>query len=338
MRFGTVVIINPFSGKGLTRQRFRRLVNLIKEVLFVSEDSIFLTEKTGNHRASNLASYAQHRGARLIVVVGGDGTLHQVVNGLTLPDPFLRIAVIPCGTSNVVASFLGMPRRFRSCLEIIYQNQTKIIDLGKLEGNGLPKYAVFAVSVGFDAMINELAHRIKRKLQNHCLPTILGYVPPLLRYTLRKIPIYSVTIKKDGEKDIPAKISFLAVANTPRYGGGLIIDKFAQIDDGLFSLLCAGEIRSRDLPWWMFQMWQGKHIKYPRIFSPLFSFSSLEVKSEILMPAQVDGEIVAPQKHFSITVLPRALSVISAIPEYATAKNRLISIRPSFVGGITGIL
>lgn len=334
MRFGTVAILNPASGRGMTRQSLARLIDLLKGILFLSEEHIFLTEKSGQRTALNLASYAQKGGAKRIVVFGGDGTLHQVVNGLSLPDSRLSVGIVPCGTSNVVASCLGMPRDPKYCLEIISDNHIRQMDLGELKGNGLPRYAVFTASIGFDAMINEIAHRIKPKLRRCHLPSILGYVPPLLRYVLYSAPTYPIIIQKDGQ-EILEKVSFLTVINTPRYGGGMIVDQSARMDDGLFSLLYARRIEPLDLPQMMLQMWQGNHARHPRFFSPCFSFSNLNVTSEIPIPVQVDGEVVLSQRQISISVLPRALRVISPIPKLTEAKNKPTrQFRLAPIGGI----
>lgn len=333
MRFGTVAILNPASGKGMTRQSLARLIRWLKDILFLSEDNIFLTEKDGERTALSLASSAQKSGARKIVVCGGDGTLHKVVNGLSLPDPRLSVGIVPCGTSNMVASCLGMPRDPKACLEIIRDDRTRYMDLGELEGDGLPRYAVFTASVGFDAMINELAHRVKPKLRRHHLPTILGYVPPLLRYVFCPAPTYPIVIQRDGS-EVSERVSFLTVSNTPRYGGG-IVDQSAKMDDGFFSLLYAREMGALDLPKRMLQMWRGSQVRCPRVFSACLPFSNLKIASEISMPFQVDGEVVSPQKQISISVLPKALRVISPMPELAEARSHLTRhFRLAPIGGI----
>jgi YegS/Rv2252/BmrU family lipid kinase len=307
----TVAIVNTQAGAGITRWQLAHFVRQLSRILSVSKSRIWLTEKAGENSAQSLASLAQERGAKAIVVFGGDGTFHQVVNGLQLPDPSISIGIVPCGTANVVASCLKMPRNVKAALEIIRTGRTREIDLGILEGDNLPRYTVFTVSVGFDALINQLAHQKKPKLRQYHLPSILAYIPPLWRYTFERIPIYDVTVTKDGEV-FKETISFLAVVNTPHYGAGLV-DRFARLDDGLFSLLCARELRSRDLPWWMFQMWQGNLIYYPKVFLLCSSLATFRITSDSLLPTQVDGEVVAGQKNIAISVFPRALRVFTPL-------------------------
>lgn len=319
MSCDTAVIVNAQAGAGMTRWQLAHLMRQLSRILSVPKSCVWLTRETGESSATALASFAQSKGAKTLIVFGGDGTVHQAVNGLKLPDPSISVGIVPCGTVNVVASCLGMPRNVKAALEVIKAGMTRKIDLGILEGDGLPRYAVSTLSVGLDAMINELAHRVKPLFRKYHLPSILGYIPPLLRYTLDEVPLYDVAVKKDGLV-FCERISFLAVTNTPWYGGGLV-DRTAQLDDGLFSMICARKIRSRDLPWWMFQMWQGNHIYYPKVFLPRSSFSGLSISSDFPLPTQIDGQILPARKNIAISVVPRLLRVFAPLPQPERTKH-----------------
>lgn len=320
----TVLIVNPKAGRGMSSRQLKEIKKEAKEILSVPQDCVLVTESSGPNSASAIASRVQKQGAKNILAAGGDGIGNQVVNGLVLPDESIAIGFVPLGTGNVVASHFSIPRRLKGALEVVKGGATKTMDICVLEGEGLPRYALFAASVGLDAVINEQAHCLKPRFQRWRLPTITAYFWPILGYSFKPVPLVEASIKADGRIVVDKKKLALAiVTNTPRYGGRMMICPWAKVDDGVLNLTLASPMKSYEVIRRAFQMWRGTHIYHTEVFLPGMSFKSLEIIGASLMPTQMDGEPMPPQTHIKVSVLAQALRVFVPNPKQPQPEDEL---------------
>ncbi len=312
----TVLIVNPQAGRGISPRQLSGIVEEAKKILSLPDDCVFLTEPSGPNSASNIARSVQKGGAKAIVAAVGDGGLHGVINGLTLPDDSIAIGIIRLGTSNVVASHFGIPRNPKKALGIVKEGITKTMDLCAVEGADLPPLCAFAASMGLDAQINERAHHLKPKLRCLRLPTIAAYPLLILRCGFNPVPLISVTINVDGNTILKEKkVTFVSITNTPRYGGGMLICPWAKVDDGVLNLTLALPMKPYEVIIRAFQMLRGTHIHHTEVFLPGMAFKTLEIIGASLMPTQMDGEPMPPQTHIKVSVFPQALRVFVPKPK-----------------------
>ncbi|NLE76502.1 MAG: diacylglycerol kinase family lipid kinase, partial [Chloroflexi bacterium] len=168
----THLIINPAASNGRLGQRWPQLRALLDQssLPFTYEQ----TERPGH--ATELARAARLRGVETVVAVGGDGTVHEVVNGLvddrTLSRPAderpTTLGVIPFGTGSDLVRTLGIPRDPQAAVQRLIQGQRRLIDLGLVTfRNGTDhaqRYFVNVVGFGFDAAVTEHINRSSKAL------------------------------------------------------------------------------------------------------------------------------------------------------------------------------
>ncbi len=214
-----LVIGNPISSGG----KAGRLIDEMSEVLEGRGHEVekFVTAAAGD---------AEKRVAKItdefdrMVVVGGDGTLNEVVNGAPDACP-VPLAQLPTGNANLLARELGLPWTPKAAIDYIEDGEVLMADQGVVNGRKF----LMIVSVGFDAAVTEDIKRVRKaKLGN------LGYVIPTIRtLTSHRTPTLGVVV--DGVRQRPGAI--VMVANVRNYGGFTEIAHRAKIDSGCFDIV-----------------------------------------------------------------------------------------------------
>ncbi len=120
-----ILIANPISGKGKAKIVAERTHNLLTNA--ERKGQVKFTKGGGD--ASRIAKEAVSYGIKWVIVCGGDGTLHEVVNGIA-PVPDVNLSIIPCGRGNDLASAIGIPSKIDRAIETLFTGTDKPIDLG----------------------------------------------------------------------------------------------------------------------------------------------------------------------------------------------------------------
>ncbi|MEU1529739.1 diacylglycerol kinase family protein [Streptomyces fagopyri] len=219
----TVVIFNPTVTDEATRVSLRRVLdhNGHRAPVFV--------ETTRDDPGGGQTARAIRDGATLVVVCGGDGTVRTVADALA--GSGVPLAVVPCGTGNLLARNLGLPLSPAEALEAALRGTSRPLDLGHIEGDGLPATHFAAMSgAGLDAaMIEHTDDRAK---------SAVGWPAYLLAgiSTLRT-PRMGLTIRLDGAPAVRRTARMVLVANVGTVQGGLTLLPSARPDDGRLDLL-----------------------------------------------------------------------------------------------------
>jgi YegS/Rv2252/BmrU family lipid kinase len=214
MKEKILLIGNPVTGHGHTRQKFAEFVRIMESKGYGVES--YFTSRAGD---AHHKSRCLEPDVRALVVAGGDGTLNEVINGLADPSR-IPIAILPTGTSNVLANELGLPRKPKSVAQAIIQGKVRRIDMGLIGKN---RFTV-SVNIGIDAMITEEVFRSGK--------TSIGYwryIIPVLK-VLARYHVPDITVVIDGRK--PLVCGLVHVGNTHRYGGIFSISDQARCDSG----------------------------------------------------------------------------------------------------------
>ncbi len=154
-----------------------------------------------------------------VVAAGGDGTVVDVVNR----HPDLPLAVLPMGTENLLARFLGMPSSGRGLADIIAAGRTRKIDLGRANG----QLFTLVASAGFDALV---AHELAENRTGNI--THLSYIQPIWK-SLRTYRYPRMNVFLDQETE-PVQGTVVMVSNLPAYGMKMKVGQTAVADDGQF--------------------------------------------------------------------------------------------------------
>ncbi|HEV2861333.1 MAG TPA: diacylglycerol kinase family protein [Pyrinomonadaceae bacterium] len=225
--------MNPNAGRGgaggaREAERFR-------EALEAGGVRVRVAPTKGPDDAARLAAEAVREGATDVVVRGGDGTVHEAIQGLVGAEA--RLTVWPAGTANVLARQLGMPRGAEALARVFVGGKTRRITLGRAtsEETGERRYFFMLAGVGLDAsVVRHVRPRLKRKVGEAAFWYAgLGH---LAHWTPRVF-----TVEVDGE-ELPA--TYAAVGKAPWYGGGLAITPRARLDAKEFEV-CVINSRSR---------------------------------------------------------------------------------------------
>lgn len=285
------IIANPLAGRGLGAKAAR----LTQQVLTDKQiDFELIYTKHAGH-ATELALKASRK-HEVVVALGGDGTIREVLEGTWQSEATLGI--IPGGTGNDYARGLDIPRETLAAVDLLLTGQKASFDLG-LEGERI--FGVLA-SIGFpvDVIDHVNLHRnrfIKGK------PAFLSAVVATL-HNLRSFP---VEIKID-QAVIEKEVIGVFVMNMPFGGGGMRFTPEAFYGDGLFHVLIIEKISRRDLAVTLPKIYAGNHVNHPAVSILTGKEVSIESVPEAIM---LDGDIFSPRK-VETKILPKAAQVIVA--------------------------
>jgi len=228
------VIANPAAGGGRTGGLLGGLRDRLP-ALFGASTTISCTQRAGE--AGELAAHALRQGARHLVIVGGDGTIHEVVNGICGHDAELvaqlSLSIIGTGTGCGLARSLGIPSGLEAQLEIARGAHSRQIDLGRvvLEQQGRSEWFVSECQVGIGA---EVVRRTSAasKARGGSLTYVMATLPLLFSYPNQAV---EGTLDSGEKRSMPA--TGIVIGNGAVTGGGMRLTPNAELDDGLLDVL-----------------------------------------------------------------------------------------------------
>jgi diacylglycerol kinase (ATP) len=291
------VLANPTAGRG----RHRGLLTAIVERLTSRGHEVRLLD-AGTSEEAEAACHAEVAvGARALVTVGGDGTVHralQAVAGSPVP-----LGVVPAGTGNDFASEVGMPQdpllaadRIAAALA---DGRTRAVDVARMTAvSGEVRWYAAVLAAGFDAAVNELANRMRwpRGPRRYDVAVMLE----LARLRRRRY-----TLRLDGES-LEFDGVLVAVGNTATYGGGLRICPHADPTDGLLDVVVGGRLGRPAVVRLKPKLYQGTHLAHPLVTSYRAREVVVETDGTV---GYADGERALPLP-VTVTCAPGALRLL----------------------------
>ncbi|MHB1423298.1 MAG: diacylglycerol/lipid kinase family protein [Gemmataceae bacterium] len=292
------VIYNPTSGRGWTARHLAELRHSWAE-----RAAFWPTSAPG--QAEELALRAALDGFATIAAAGGDGTVHEVANGLLRAErPEVVLAVIPTGSANDYAAQLGLDTPWwRDDDPSI---RPHVVDVGVVRAAGRRRYFVSYVGLGLLGTIAQESRRIP------WLRGVALYGLAALRTVFRRYERTSMTIVIDGEE---RKTPTLALSvDLCRREGHFVFAPEAVLDDGLFDYIHAGPLRRRDLVPLLPRLLMGRGL--PRHYPNLWQGRCRRVRlhSQAPLVVHMDGEMFCVRaegiRDLEIDLAPRALRVL----------------------------
>lgn len=258
--------------------------------------------------AVELARQAAEDGYDIVVAVGGDGTVHEVVNGLMAVPAERRpqLGVVPLGSGNDFAHILGMEERADRALKQILTGKARKIDIGVVEDeHGRREYWDNTINIGFGGSVN---------IYSHSLPVVRGflmYFVAVLLTIIRHYDVLEMKIRSD-EGDWEQDVMMLAVCNGPREGGGFKTAPEAKIDDGVFDFTAVKKVSRAMMFRLIPEFMNGTQGRFKQIKMGKLKRIEIDCPQPLIM--HLDGETFAGfasnVHHLKIEVLPEALEVI----------------------------
>jgi diacylglycerol kinase (ATP) len=289
-----IFIINSVSGNGKALKAWQQIkVELEKEKVPYRS---FFTKYAGHAEeiAEQVAELHQEK-LEAIVAVGGDGTAHEIINGLAA-YPHLPVGYIPGGSGNDFARGFMIPRSPRKAWQKILKQRgrtKKRYDLGLyklLNTKKRERFFVNGLGIGFDGEVAKATNESSYKtFLNRIKCGGLAYTISLLRL-LFSYQRHEVTLEIDGEETHFSKVWLIAVSNIAFYGGGMKISPLAKPNDGKLNLCIVHGIHPLQLLSVFGSVFLGKHHKFRGV--TLLEGKTIKVVSENPMTIHADGEII----------------------------------------------
>ncbi len=296
------LIVNPIAGAGKTAKKWPQIMGLLKNIGLRFEYD--LTEGPGH--AIELAKSAAEKGYELVVSVGGDGTINEVVNGLydagSMGD--VMLGIIGTGTGGDYIRTIGVPRHHEEACRRLMDPKKLVVDLGIVEyvsnGRMVERLFVNLAGLGFDAEVVKATTQRFKALGG--VPSyLLGLLTTLLFYRNRE-----VSINLDGNED-DRKICTIMVNNGKYGGGSMCVAPNADPMDGYFDVVIIGDLSKPDLLWSLPRIYKGTHLTHPKV--SVKRAKEVYIQPERQMSIQADGELLG-ETPARFRVLPAALNVI----------------------------
>ncbi len=284
------VIANPKAGHGKGLRNIENLKNLLQSQDV--ENQFFETAAPGE--ATQIARRLAEAGQDRIVVLGGDGTISEVVNGVFGSD--VELGVISVGTGNDVARSLGLPyNNLEASLKIALNGSPKKIDVGEEAG----RYFISVLGIGFAATVAAEANKMK------LLKGSAAFFAAVYKAigSLRSFPLSLTLDVRRMNIDCIAVL----IQNTCYSGGGLLLAPEAAIDDGLFDVVVVEKINRMDLMFNFPRLYKGSHLEHPK-FS-VYQAKFVEIESPEPLEKMLDGDIFG-KTPVSAKVADRAVRVV----------------------------
>lgn len=296
------VIVNPTAGAGKTGREWPRIMEIFKGHGLRFEHHI--TEAPGH--AIELAREAAKKGHELVVSVGGDGTINEIVNGLYASGNLggATLGIISTGTGGDYIRTVGVPRRYEDACRCLLKSNKITVDLGVVEysrnGNREERLFVNFAGMGFDA---EIVRRTTQQFKSlgGLTSYLLGTLATLISYRNRDI-----TLTIDGES-FDQRVCTVVMNNGKYGGGGMFTAPHASLDDGLFDVMIVGDLSKPDFLWSIPRIYKGTHLTHPKV--TMKKAKEIEIQSTQPMHLQADGELLG-QVPASFRVLPMALKIV----------------------------
>lgn len=291
-------LVNPAAAGGSTGRRWPELAHRAAAAGLVGD--AFFSERPGH--LSELARETALAGAELLVVVGGDGSVHEVANGLAgLAGP-PEVAVVPRGTGWDFVRTFGIPRGIEEAVAVALTGDTRAVDLGRVtyrSWDGSEAVAVFAnvASAGMSGAIAQRANDTTKVLGGKA-SYLLATLAVFSRWTATDVRVTVDAEERSG------RMFDVIVANGRFLGGGMEMCPEAVPDDGLFDVLTIGDVTKRDLLLTMPKIYRGTHLPHPR--AELLRGATVTITTDEPIPIELDGEQPGTTP-VRFEVLPRAL-------------------------------
>jgi diacylglycerol kinase (ATP) len=272
-----LVIVNPTAGGG----RAARLLPWLRERLASRTDAgLLVTGRAGD--AERAAADAAADGRDRIVAVGGDGTVQEVVNGVTEADSGSVLGIVPVGAGNDLARSLGLPRDPAAAWTIAVGRGERPIDLMlAIGGDGRRRWFGSAGGIGFDAQV-AAAMATRAGWQRGKAGYLLTTLAELQRFENRR-----VELTVDGATST-LQVLFVAIANGEYYGGGMRIAPGAAVDDGMLDLCIVGDVSRMTALRQLANLYRGTHVHHPKV--ELRRGRAVEISGEPSTLVHLDGE------------------------------------------------
>jgi diacylglycerol kinase (ATP) len=292
------LFLNPTAGRGRAGRRQARIFELL-------DQNGIQVEYHESRSAGDLETQVLRNvdaGATRIVVAGGDGSVHEAVNGIMRSDNHAALGVIPTGTGNDFAKACDIPLNWEHATQLLGDRiaaagAPRKIDVGRFND----RFFANGAGIGFDAKVTRIADSIRLPIGD------LVYLLAILRTMIGRIASPHLRISA-GDYSWEGPITLAAISNGPWVGGMFHIAPMADNSDNIMELIIAKPVTRRRILTLLPKLMSGKHMQEPEIVHQ--TVTTLSIKAEQPIPSHLDGEVQSLQTNFELSVMPGALDLL----------------------------
>jgi YegS/Rv2252/BmrU family lipid kinase len=312
-----LVILNPHSQKGKTGEQAPELVRVIERYL----GPVDRADTEAPRHAVEIAKRAAEEGRPTVIAVGGDGTVHEIVNGLMqardaddrrrLP----KLGVVGQGTGGDFRKSLALEHRLDQYCTAIASKRTKTIDVGRCRyrnrgGEDVDGFFINILSVGMGGLVDQYVHEAKGQLGG----TIAYFNASVKALLKSEVGILDCRVTLDGqEREEEIHTRQIAICNGRFFGGGMEVAPMAELDDGRFHVVSLGAATKTKFALGSLAIYSGKHIDQPEVEVFACERIVIDIRNDSIrdiFPLDVDGEPLGTLP-LTIEVVPAALEVFA---------------------------
>jgi diacylglycerol kinase (ATP) len=307
------LILNPASDRWHTKDRTKTMRELVEHHSHVlTQENVELSWSTTERplQATEFARQAAEDGYDIVVAVGGDGTVHEVVNGLMQVEAAKRpkLGIIPVGSGNDFAYNLGIPSSADDAIHCLFIGKPRRLDIGTItDGTGRSEYWGNSIGLGFGGAVNIATRKIKR------LRGFMLYLVAVLQTIIFKPQALATRISNGDEPPIQRDVAMISICNGPREGGGFPVAPSAKMDDGQITYTIMRKVNRLQMLYFLPIVMMAKHMSYKNFFQG-GETTHMRVEADKTMAIHADGEVFGPWeadiRTVELSILPGAIEVL----------------------------
>jgi diacylglycerol kinase (ATP) len=292
------LFINPVAGRGRARGHVQAIARIFAEAGIAHE----VIESTAVGDIENKVLNAVSSGGGKIVVAGGDGSIHEAVNGIMRSTGKAALGVIPLGSGNDFAKACAIPLDWQVAASALAKRLRDNIDGHRVDvGRMNERYFANSVGLGFGARINEIArgNRLPIGALNYLIAVFQGVWDGVITPSVRM---------RYGESAYDGTVTLVEVCNGPTVGGMFRMAPNARNSDGLLDLVFVRPVSRPRIFALLPRLLRGTHVTAPEVSCA--QATTLHVLASAPLPSHLDGEVQPLRVEFAIEVLPGAIEIL----------------------------
>ncbi len=268
------LIYNPTSGREEIKRRLPDILQRLENGGI--ETSCHATIGEGD--ASLAAADAIERGFDLIIAAGGDGTLYEVINGMAEHDNIPPLGILPLGTTNDFARAVGIPRNWEYACDLIIQQYTRTIDLGRANQK-------YFINIAGGGSLTELTYEVPSRLK-----TMIGQLAYYMKgmEKMTRLRPTEMIIQAAGQEEIHEQVLLFLICNSNSVAGFERLAPDASLQDGLFDVIVLKKCNLGEFIRIATMALRGEHLNDPHVLH--FRTNQMRVTTPDYVQLNLDGE------------------------------------------------
>lgn len=300
------IIINPRSGKKALRMQRKYLFKTLRAAKI---PFVYRVTSYAGHATEIAYDYVTH-GLKDILILGGDGTISEVINGIfqaTKQTDDITIAIIPRGTGNDWGRYWGLTKDYKKSIDVFLKGKKCPIDIGSItyqRNNQLyARYFINSVGLGLDCNVVTLTHDLKYYLGSHALLYFVSLVVAVCTYKAKRMKL-----RADNIDLFNGRVLTMNIGNGCYSGGGMKQNPQANPTDGFFHGMYVDKITFKDVLCALPRMFNGGLTALPFVHN--IEAKEIQIDTPKYLPFEADGIVIDACGPYTINVLPKSLQMI----------------------------